>query len=372
MNRLGFGKNIMKALCVTALAFVLSYLIHYDFSSISYFAPLEKASDFELSDFLQIVAHEQGAHHLDEEVVVVNVDGCDRQGIADVLMDLAYLQPKCVGIDILFDTPRQGDSVLLEAVDALPCAVMACEISVQKDGHMKVHDSYFTSLMPQLRRGAVTWNGEDMLSVIREIPLSFAVGVAETDTVQCFETALLEAAADPSLQVLRQRGTTDEIIDYSTYMHTILRPHQLLEAEERVRGKYVLVGIANKSEDLHATPVNRAMPGVMIHAQALSTLLHGAYYRFTPEWLDWLLAIVLCVFMVALKYAMNDKKYADLLIRIVQFLMLCMILFLGYAFFLRWRIVIGFSASLLMVALGLMAKEVADALWWLVTDKIKK
>ena len=48
--------KLFKAVGIALLAFVLSWFVAYDFTSLSYFAPLEKASDFIASDFYTLVA----------------------------------------------------------------------------------------------------------------------------------------------------------------------------------------------------------------------------------------------------------------------------------------------------------------------------
>lgn len=64
---------------------------------------------------------------------------------------------------------------------------------------------------------------------------------------------------------------------------------------EAFRDKIVLIGsVATGLEaDVQVAPVARALPGLLIHANAVDGLLRGATYRLAPRWLSLLLLLVL-------------------------------------------------------------------------------
>ena len=65
-------------------------------------------------------------------------------------------------------------------------------------------------------------------------------------------------------------------------------------APEAVRGKVVVVGAtARVFQDLHDTSAGRDMPGPEVHAAAIATALGGFTLDEAPDWVDWLLLVVL-------------------------------------------------------------------------------
>ncbi len=154
----------VKALIVTALAMLLSYVAIYDLMSVSFFAPMEKAADFRFSDFYTLVANDRAEKQVDPDIVIVPVDGCRRGEIARVITDLDYCSPAAVGLDIVFTRPADPASdELSEALASCANLVMPVEMEETADrGHYIVnHSSWYDSIvMPDGGFGAVNMQGD--------------------------------------------------------------------------------------------------------------------------------------------------------------------------------------------------------------------
>ena len=92
----------INAALITAFTFFLSHYIIYDISSLSVFSPMEKSNDFVVSDLYQTNLSNRMVSSMSNDIVIVSVDGCNRQEIADILTSINECKPKGVFLDIFF------------------------------------------------------------------------------------------------------------------------------------------------------------------------------------------------------------------------------------------------------------------------------
>ena len=98
MFRSALAKRLYKAVGITALAFALSSVLLAPFSfSASTLVSAPEKNDFEMTDFYAIVADSRLVRTLDPDIVIVNIDNCDRNAIADVLEAVSLCNPAVVG-----------------------------------------------------------------------------------------------------------------------------------------------------------------------------------------------------------------------------------------------------------------------------------
>lgn len=61
---------------------------------------------------------------------------------------------------------------------------------------------------------------------------------------------------------------------------------------EEVRGKIILFGLTSETfHDIHATPLG-SMPGLVVNANTLLTLMTNGFFSYVPFWIQWLLVFV--------------------------------------------------------------------------------
>lgn len=364
MNRF-FSAKWKSTIGMMTVMCLLVWLVRYDISSISYFAPLEKVSNFTMEDFYQSVTDRRTTKQLCREVLIVAIDSCDRHQIADVLERIDYCQPAAIGLDVLFDYPTDNDSALMAAVAGCQHLVLPVQLTfdVQTDEFTHMQGSFFHDRLPSPPHlGAVNLAGSSQLSIVREFRPFFTQG---TDTVPHIVTALLQEAQSEAYTTLRQREETLLPIYYPEYEFHILHSREVLDAEELIAGRMVLVGCINDPTDCHLTPVSSEMPGVLIHAHSLATALHQAYITQAPAWMNWLIALLLSLLMLRLKLHFSEHPTEGMLIRLLQLLLLYLIVVSGYTLFVRHHYSLDFTFALLMVGLGFIAFDVWGSLVWL-------
>lgn len=349
--------RLVTAVCITVMAFLISFAVAYDISSISYFAPMEKASDFRISDFYQIVADGRGVRVLDPEIVVVSIDSCSREEIAGVIEAVDFCVPRAVGLDVFFDYPTGDDERLVEAVRSCENLVLPLDLGydLATDRFSRGKGSFFYDRIDAAEFGAVNLAGNNALSVIREFRPLFP---GERDTVLNFVAVLARQAAPAAFERLAARGNRYETIDYPSREFEVVEASEVLSCRELLRDRIVLIGTVRDLHDRHLTPADSQMPGVMIHAHALSTILRGDYVRETGGMFDWTVAFVLCFVIVLADVLMRDKNVGELAIRLLQLLLLYLVVLCGCHLFIAHRVCVNFAKPLLMVALGLLASDI--------------
>ena len=111
----------------------------------------------------------------------------------------------------------------------------------------------------------------------------------------------------------------------------------------------------------------------MLHAYALQTILSGNYIDTTPSWLNWLIAIVLCVLLTSCNLWAGYRR--SIFVRIAQFVIIYLLIVIGCAYFASHHMYIDFSVSILMIGFGLVAFDVwfgFVALYNFIKNKIVK
>lgn len=321
-------KKLLSDIGITILAFALSWLLIYDITQISYFAPLEKASDFETTDFYQIVDDRRSVRPYSDDIVVVGIDDLSRDEIADAIYMISLCSPAAVGIDILFGYQQPDDQKLVEAISALPNAVVPDT------------SSYIYSSCPGLHQGSIFLEAPSHRHTIRHCK--------KEDTF----AGELVALYNPHLNV-----PENMLIEYSACEFDVIHASEIPDATDIIDGRIVLVGAVRDISDLHPTPVHDALPGIMIHAASIATMLNENRITTIPEWLDWTLAIILCFAFIATARSLKERDWADCLMRIVQIALLLLIIVIGCWCYSRYRLNINFTRPLIMLATAAVAVD---------------
>ncbi|MDE6267206.1 MAG: CHASE2 domain-containing protein [Muribaculaceae bacterium] len=367
-----------KTLGITALAFILSYLFMAPFSvsTAAFFSTPEK-NDFTITDFYNIVADSRAVSHLDDHVVVINIDNSDRQEIADILQIVSLCGPKAIGLDVMFDDRRDGDEVLHDAFRACPGLVMPLSMRPENDP-MLFHinsSSYFypdgeaDTLKLGVEYAAASMPSKYEGSMVREMQTFFPT--ISGDTVISFPAALVRLADEEAYNRLRARGNRLEYVNFHSRRFAILEPESLMENADTISGRVVLIGAIHELGDLHPTPVNSAMPGVLIHAHSIATVMDGAYMERLPQWMNVMIGFLLC-FIVVFTHVTFRSGALGLLLRLIQLGLLWVTVQVGYWFFIYHNLIIDFSYALVMLAFGLFACDIWNGVYTIIKNLIEK
>lgn len=352
-------RNLLKTTCIVALAYLLSVLFIKPLAfSEATFMSLQDKRDFSVTDFFNTVANQRSVKTLDSNIIIVNIDTADRFDIARIIDLLAICEPGAVGVDATFNQPSGNDDALVEAVSNCPGIVLA--MTVTPDGETGDHHqkfridekSFFQDQLPQLTYAAVNLPTKHEKSAVRQFPVYFEA--ARGNRINSFAVAVAEKLDPVAIEELYDRGHQLEVINFPSREFIELEPSEIAENAENIRGKIVLLGALRDEADQHPTPTEMSMPGVRIHAHAISTIIQRQYFTQLTDLQNWAIALGLCFLLVYLNVSIN-LGVKGMVLRIIQVLMLYLTVRIGYYLFIEHRVITDFSLSFLMITFGLFA-----------------
>lgn len=359
-NKIGSKwRTIWKAVGITILAFLLAELLSVPFSaSISSIFSSPEKNDFVLSDFYAQIADRRPVREFSNRIVIVDIGRADRDGIAEIIETVSLCDPLAIAIDINFDEPHEDDTRLLRSLDAgcpviLPLGLTADNRTINTY-HITERPFFYDSI-PKVLYGAVNFPGKYERSSIREFPVKFKL-IDGKD--QLSFVAAISKEVDPlSFSRLINRGHEVETIDYASLEIPVISLSDIFENPEIVAGKVIMIGAINEAADMHATPVTRSMSGLAIHSYALSTILQGNYFNSLSKHVDYIVASILCFFIVLYTISIT-AKVKGLILRVLQIILIYAIVRIGYELYVSHKLVVNFTITLLMVAFGMFAIDV--------------
>ena len=359
MNKSMFVKSLINVIGVALFAFLISRITLFDLTALSYFSPTEKNIDFRSSDFYQLVADSRQERRLDTNIVVVPIDGLSRQEVLTVLEDIYASSPSVVGLDAFFPYPSDNDKPLYEFLQShsnliLPMAVEQLDEDMYGILPMYLYDSLSTD-----RMGVVNMNVVHPYNTVRDFVMKYQTPSGEVYNFAAAISRLADPEAFEKLQKrLADRGECLVDIDFPSWEYTCINPDELLVSSQELEGKVVMVGDISNPQDFHVTPIGDNVPGVIIHANAISTVLNEGYHSKFPMWGLVIMVVVLCVLFVIFRTFLFSLGEADnMVMRIVQILMLFMVIWVGTRLYIHHNIILELSVPLVIIALVQVALD---------------
>lgn len=353
---------VLQAVAITALAFGLSELMMQPMSlSVATLVSSNDRTDFNITDFYNIVADSRKVRTLDPEIVLVDIADATRADIADLLDALPAFEPRAVGVDIAFEEQRPGDEYLIEALRANDNLVMVVDVEPDKAlNGTRFHlsgSSYFKDSLTEIAVGAANLPTKIPGGVVRNFVVDYPMADSTAEATKSFPVAIAAIVAPDAVADLRARGRQQELINYPSRTFRSIRYDELADKGDLLAGKIVLVGALADDGDLHATPPQIRMAGLEIHAHALSTILHRDYLRELSGVANLLIACLLC-FLMALTHVSLPAAYKSVVLRLVQLALLYMLLRAGYYYFVDKKLIVNFSYALLMLTFVFFACDI--------------
>ena len=354
--------TVLQAVIITALAFGLSALMMQPVSlSVATLVSSNDRTDFNITDFYNIVADSRKVRTLDPEIVLVDIGDATRDDIADLFDAIPAFEPRAVGVDISFEEERPGDVFLIDALSSNPNLVMVVDVEPDRalnGTRFRVSGgSYFLDHIPGVAVGAANLPTKIPGGVVRNFVVDYPAADSGAVAVNSFPVAVAQLVAPDAVEDLRARGRSQEFINYPSRTYRVISYNELADKGELLTDKIVLVGALTDEGDLHATPPQIRMAGLEIHAHALSTILHREYLHELSSTSNLVIACVLC-FLLALTHVSLPAAYKSLVLRIVQLILLYLLLRVGYYYFVEHKIIINFSYALLMLTFVFFACDI--------------
>lgn len=348
-------RKFLKVCGIAVLAFCLSWFVAYDFTSLSYFSPLEKASDFLASDFYAFVADSRDVKKYEDRITIVGIDDLSRPEIAGTLRAIAAARPKVTAIDILFPERDMSDTVLVNAMNMLGNVVYA-DIFVDEEEQSEEFPPSLYEYVDGGIPGMVNLDATSVRSVIRSFNPRFTD--SDGNNFDSFAAAAVGFYSPEKYARLLARGKSSEIISFHSLEFDVLGADEVADNPELITDRIVMVGAVDDFGDIHSTPVDDAMPGVFIHAYAAATILNGNYINPVPDWVEYMLAMLLALIFIITQLSIGETKAGNMVVRWMQVGFLLLMVSLGYMVFISWGYSLDLTLPLLMVALSLLAVDI--------------
>ncbi len=312
-----------------------------------------------MSDLFASVADDRPVRFLDDRIVVVDIGISGREEMAEALEILALCEPAAVGLDVHFAVPKDSvtDHRLAEAISNLPMQVIPYGLSAVEgeNGEFEIDQKpFFADTLSDLTYASTNLAASEQRSTIRKFPVKFKTNKGE---IPSFATALAALGAPVTAERLLVRDHELETIDYPSREFKVIPLEDIADEAENLAGKFVLIGAMQDASDMHATPINSYMSGLMIHAYSLATILDGAWYSEISKYADYALAFLMCLILVYLCIGVGSKL-KSLMLRIFQIAALYAAVRIGYALYVDNHVIFNFSYTFLMITFGLFAVDI--------------
>lgn len=349
--------NLLLALAVTIVSFILSVSSIHKLFNILDFTNSVGGSDFNMSDVYNKVADNRAVRLLNDQITVISIDGCDRQDIAHLISIINSHNPKAIGIDVLFNFEYEGDEVLIDAISN--CSNLVLPLAIDEQENIAI-ESYFYKDFDNLHIGAINLDSYSKGQCVRTFRPSLYF---DNETINSFGAEIASVVSPEAYSNLKERGNECEVIFYPSVDFNILNAADLFTDtnlyKEAIENKIILLGDLHNTGDYHRTPISQGIPGVIIHANIINTILSGSYIKSMSNWLSWFIAFVLCLIFIIVKVFSDKLKGLDpLVMRLFQLTCLYVFFVMGCKIFINKLFYVDFSPTMLMITIGLFAFDI--------------
>jgi CHASE2 domain-containing sensor protein len=367
---------LIHSVVITLLSLFLAHFVIYDLENIATFISTEK-NDFQMSDIYNRIADYRSVSYVSPHVTVVSVDQCSTQDILNVLQMVSEYDPSTIGLDIFFRTTSDDSLTVLNTLSYIPNLVLPCKLERTETGAYEHIKYSFVENHLDANYAYVNLNATSTKDMIRDFTPRQITSTG--DTLLQMATAMAQIAAPEPYQELCARNNPIETIKYSSVDIPTISADLLLHGDNYeylsryLTGRAILLGDVDNINDMYATPINPFIPGVMIHAYALHTIISGQYTRVTPEWINWLIAIIIGIGFIFANMLIKDRwsHMGNLLMRCLQIVLMFGIVYIGSCWYKAHMQYIDFSLVVLMIGFSALAVDVYDGVWAIGRRSIK-
>lgn len=366
-------KTLLKALVFTVTAVVLSFYLPGPLTSLGAFIPKEKANDFSFSDFYALTASDKDAMCVDSTVTIIALDNCTRAQMGHAIAFADSSGSSAIGIDMIFSPPTSltCDSII-QAIDTARNVVLPIVLTDPDENNRftAAEVSYFDSLLEiEHDYGAVNINGNNDGSTTRFFKGAFEMNNGEHIT--SLASVLAEKHKPGSFQTLLERGNDMEMINFSGRTFNILSPDEMRLYPELLKDHIVLMGCVNNPADMHRNPLVNKMPGILIHANIISTIVDETYIDRSGLLVNLSVAFVTCFAMIFTRLYFSERKWCAMIVRIAQIILIITVLNIGSIAYAHWHYSFDFALTIIVSLLGLVVMDILTGLYKTIPNATK-
>ena len=358
----------VKSIVITLISLCFTHVVIYELGSISGFVSAEKSADFQISDIYNSIADYRDTRQASQHVTVIAVDDCSRQEVLDVLELVSEYQPKVIALDVFFKTPSTDSAQVLNTLSTTPNLVLPRIIRRQADGQYQYTNFSFVEKYVDTHYGYVNLNASALNDVIRDFtPWQIT---ANGDTLFHIATAMAKIADPDQCNKLQERNKGVETIKFSSIDIPIIPYEEILYGNDdeylsrNLTNKAVIIGDTIDLHDMYTTPLKGLVPGVLIHAHSLHTILTASYTDSTPNWLNWLIAIIISILFLFANMAVKEQwsHLGNMVMRLLQVALMFALVFVGAYWYNHHLQYLDFSPVIVMLGFCSLSADIYDGI----------
>lgn len=328
--------------------------------------PIKMAlQDFDYNDLAYSQFKKNSNTSIDTGMLIINIGNAGRNDITAMIKKAVAEKPKLVGVDILFNEPKDSstDAALQQLFYTNNNMVLAYNLLVEKNSVKPIGFLYDNAQ----QKGYANFVGEEG-GAIRY----FAPGINKDEKgYQSFAVVMAKLAYPDEYNTLQKRNKRTEQINYtlSPDKFMVMDGKAYLQNQEpglSLNNKIVLLGYIsadpNNIEDKHFTPLNKKsvgktipdMEGLFIHANILSMIKNRDYIKKSPVWINWLIASLLCWVHMSLfiRYFIERHIWFHLVAKLAQLISAVLFVYLGLLFYYKWDVKINLTPTFVAIILA--------------------
>ena len=312
---------------------------------------------------------------IDKNIVVINIGHANREEIALFIDKVASYKPKVMGLDALFDGPKDPhqDSVLSETIHRNKNLVLAVKYQTNDKDKLFGGNNYFSS--DSALSGYVNFPYDTDLETIRYY---FPFKADDHDkhlVLPSFSSALIKEYKPEAYEEIAEEKNHKIIINYRRTItnrkgqYLVVEPEMLMTDQidsGAIKGRIALLAYFNAEptdiEDKKFTPMNEKyagktipdMNGILVHANIISMVLEKNYIKKVPSWGNWLIAILVCWLHMSffIHYYLESHIWFHLAAKIAQIASAIFFVWLGMEIYSRYGLKVDMKLSLTTIILA--------------------
>ena len=367
--------NLLLFSIVTIGTFLLvaciNGLLYEGFKFIDVLTPQPSRQDFQLSDFYESVRFNRSfSEPASSRINIIPSDTLTREDICELLQIIktSESKPAVIGLDLVFEERHENDPILIETIKELDNVVLPTIMDVTDTGLVYSKGCYFVqSDLEAFHHGAISFPSHSDL--IRSFQPFFRVhGMVEN----CFAASVAALYQPDCLDALKGRDNQEEIIVFpamdsegiSGAVHVLDDMENLPAFLKLSQGEILLIGDLHSFSDMHATPVGKQVPGVLIHAAIIDMIISHNYITSAPRWLCILVSFLFsCLATLLLIWSKKRlPNTGSLVFRLFQVVVILFLGILGTVLYVKCHYYIDNLQPILIVALSSLSFDILNGL----------
>lgn len=332
--------------------------------------------DFDFNDMYYSKVGNQQNEPVDKHVVIVNIGHADREEISYIIEKTASYQPKVMGLDVLFDGPRDPhkDSLLTETVNRHPNLVLAARYMTDSSHKLIAGGNYFKNEKTHVGYVNFPYQDDEILTIRAYYPFKKDEKI-DSLVLPSFSSRILQLYNDSAYERIKKKIDKKVIINYTRRVTDKNLQYQVVELDDlmndnvdsaALRGKIALLAYFNPSpldiEDKKFTPMNAKfagksvpdMNGIVIHANILSMVLENNFIKKVPLWLTIIIAIIVCWLHMSffVRYYLESHIWFHLVAKIAQVASAIFFVWLGIYIYEKYHLKVDLKLSLVTIVMA--------------------